>query len=269
MPFTISHAAAVLPFSRPLARWRLLSAAVIGSMAPDFGWFMPWRPTRFETHAALSLMTFCLPVGLAAYWIFQRLVKTPLIELLPNAAYSRWREFASPADYASVKQWILAGCGVLGGAVTHLVWDAFTHEGARGVRMIPLLDEQRVAIGGHHLAGSQLLQDANSLIGLVVVAAILAYGLRRGSGSGAPCPRRLRTGERRVWLGAYVLAAVVLSGVFFLLKYPPGGQAVGLALPVSRAAIAVLRGLAAALLSVSLCLNVRLRLHPLRRRMSV
>ena len=41
MPFTISHAAAVLPFIRPLARWRLLSAAVIGSMVPDFGWCKP------------------------------------------------------------------------------------------------------------------------------------------------------------------------------------------------------------------------------------
>ena len=99
MPFTISHAAVVLPFSRFLARRRLLSAAMIGSMVPDFGWFMPWRPTRFETHSVIGLLTFCLPVGLAVYWIFQRLIKTPLMELLPDGAYARWRAFAAPADY--------------------------------------------------------------------------------------------------------------------------------------------------------------------------
>ena len=28
-------------------------------------------PARFETHSADALLTFCLPVGLAAYWMFQ------------------------------------------------------------------------------------------------------------------------------------------------------------------------------------------------------
>src|SRR5580698_10436082 len=111
MPFTISHAAVVLPFSRLLARWRLLSAAVIGAMVPDFGLFFPWRVHRFETHSTLGLLTFCLPVGLASYWIFQGLIKTPVLELLPDGAYARWRRFASPADLASLRQWIFAACG--------------------------------------------------------------------------------------------------------------------------------------------------------------
>src|ERR1700675_571689 len=124
MPFTISHAAVVLPFSRILARWRLLSAVVIGAMVPDFGLFFPWRVYRFETHSAVALLTFCLPVGLAAYWAFQYLVKTPLLELLPAGAYARWRPFSAHADLRSLRQWMLAACGVLAGAVTHLVWDA-------------------------------------------------------------------------------------------------------------------------------------------------
>jgi hypothetical protein len=260
MPFTISHAAAVLPFSRTLARWRLLSAMVIGSMVPDFGWFLPWRPARFETHSALSLMAFSLPVGLAIFWIFQRLLKAPLMELLPNAAYSRWRPYAAPADYASLRQWFLAACGVLAGALTHLVWDAFTHEGARGVRMLPLLDDSMVEIGRHHLVGARLMQDASSLFGLIVIFAILAYGLRGGTRDAAPMNRRLHAGERCAWAGAYVLAALFFSGFFFLVKYPE--SAANLRLPLSGAAIAVLRGLAAELLGVTAALRVRLRTHP-------
>jgi hypothetical protein len=261
MPFTISHVAAVLPFSRPLARWRVLSAAIIGSMAPDFGWFMPWRPARFETHSAMSLLTFCLPVGLAAYWVFQRVVKTPLLELLPPGAHARWSEFAAPADYFNPLQWLLAACGVLAGAVTHLIWDAFTHEGARGVRMIPALDEV-FELGRHHLVGTRLLQDASSLLGLVLVLVMFAYSLRPGRGGESSSSRVLRPGERRAWVGAYLLMAVVLSSAFFVIKYPVETTIHGRTLPVGGAAIAVLRGLAAALFSVSLCLKLRLRTHP-------
>jgi hypothetical protein len=260
MPFTISHAAAVLPFGRRLARWRLLSAAVIGSMVPDFGWFMPWRPARFETHSADALLTFCLPVGLAAYWLFQLVIRGPVIELLPTAAYMRWRGSAAPADYKSLKQWALVACAVLGGAITHLVWDAFTHQGARGLRLFPGLEDSAVEIKGLRIAGPHLLQDANSLIGLIIVIAIVLYGLRPGRPEGRPPTRRLQRAERAIWMALFALTAAGLSSLFFVLRHH--AQIVGVAVPISGAAIAVLRGLAAAVLLVAIALNVRLRRRP-------
>ena len=71
MPYTISHAAAVLPFSRWLKPRRLLSAAVIGSMIPDLGYLLPHDLPRVETHSLHALFTFCVPAGLACYWLFQ------------------------------------------------------------------------------------------------------------------------------------------------------------------------------------------------------
>src|ERR1700761_9370660 len=111
MPFTVSHIAAVLPFSRPLTRWRLLSASIVGSMVPDFGLLLPTRPPRIETHSAIGLLTFCLPVGLVTFWIFQQLIKRPIMEVLPDAPYARWRGFAAAADIGSLSQWTLAACG--------------------------------------------------------------------------------------------------------------------------------------------------------------
>ena len=259
MPFTISHAAAVLPFTRPLARWRLLSAAVIGSMVPDFGWFMPWRPARFETHSLDALLTFCLPVGLASYWVFQLLVRTPIMELLPPGAYARWRWSKAPADYRSLKQWIWAACGLLAGAITHLVWDGFTHEGGRGVRMLPILEEPVAYIDGHPLRGLRLMQDLNSLIGLIVVVLLVAYGLRPGEAADTALPRRLRARERYAWIAAYVLVAAALSGAFLLFRHRPERSSNPLLVPLSSAAIAILRGLAAALIAVSIGLTIRLR----------
>jgi hypothetical protein len=260
MPFTISHAAAVLPFSRLLARWRLLSAAVIGSMVPDFGWFMPWRPARFETHSGDALLSFCLPVGLATYWLFQLVIRKPVLELLPTAAYSRWRASLAPADYKSLKQWALAALGVLVGAITHLVWDAFTHEGARGVRLLPSLTDSAVEFNGHRIAGPHLLQDANSLIGLVIVVGIVLYALRPSRSGEQPPRRRLQRGERAIWLSLFVALATGLSLLFFVWRHH--AQIAGVVVPVSTAAIATLRGTTAAVVLVAIALDVRLRRRP-------
>ncbi len=224
MPFTISHAAVVLPFSRLLARWRLLSAVVIGAMVPDFGLFVPWRVHRFETHSGVALFTFCLPVGLMTYWAFQYLIKTPMLEVLPDGAYARWRPFSSPALIASVRQWILAGCGILAGAMTHLVWDAFTHENARGVRMIPWLEEPLLDLGVHRMSGVRLMQDGrgvrlmqdgSSLVGLLIVIALVGYGLRRGRDQPASA-RLLAPSERRAWIAAYAVASSALAVLWYL-----------------------------------------------------
>ncbi|HXC20159.1 MAG TPA: DUF4184 family protein [Steroidobacteraceae bacterium] len=258
MPYTLSHAAAVLPFSRLLARWQLLSAAIIGAMVPDFRVFLPWRFGHVETHSAMALLIFCLPVGVITYWLFQGLVKTPVLEVLPEGPYARWRPFAAPAHIGSARQWVLAACGVLGGAVTHLVWDAFTHEGARGVRWFPLLDDPMIEMGRRHVDGVAVMQDLSSLIGLVAVLALVAYGLRRGREPAVPNRLVPRT-ERRQWLLAYVLAVVALSCAFYVRArwaQPPLHSTFA---QISTMAVAALRGLAAALLGVSLALDLRLR----------
>ncbi|MEA3105450.1 MAG: hypothetical protein QOI88_55 [Gammaproteobacteria bacterium] len=262
MPFTISHVAAVVPFSRPLARWRLLSATIIGSMVPDFGFLMPWRPARIETHSAIALLTFCLPVGLATFWIFQRMIKTAVMEVLPDHTYSRWQPLAAPADLGSLRQWVLGACGILAGAITHLVWDAFTHEGARGVRMIPSLDEPIVDFAGHRLMGARLLQDGSSLIGLAVVLFVVIYGLRRDSATEEAPARTLRRAERYIWILAYAVTASLLTGLFLVMRRTSHGFGHSLALMVGNFAIAALRGSAAALVVVSLGLVVRLRANP-------
>jgi uncharacterized protein DUF4184 len=258
MPYTLSHAAAVLPFSRLLARWQLLSAVIIGAMVPDFRVFLPWRFGHVETHSAMALLIFCLPVGVITYWLFQGLVKTPVLEVLPEGPYARWRPFAAPAHIGSARQWVLAACGVLGGAVTHLVWDAFTHEGARGVRWFPLLDDPMIEMGRRHVDGVAVMQDLSSLIGLVAVLALVAYGLRRGREPAVPNRLVPRT-ERRQWLLAYVLAVVALSCAFYVRArwaQPPLHSTFA---QISTMAVAALRGLAAALLGVSVALDLRLR----------
>lgn len=256
MPFTISHVAAVLPFCRPLTRWGLLSATIIGSMVPDFGFLMPWRPARIETHSVVGLVTFCLPVGLTTFWIFQLLVKTAVMETLPDAAYGRWREFAKPADIGHMRQWLLAAIGVLAGAVTHLIWDAFTHEGARGVRMFPALDDPIVEIAGRQLMGARLLQDVSSLIGFALVLIVIAYALRPSGDRNAEPARMLSAAERSAWTMGFLIMAVILAVWLFSAHRVVYGPSLGFL--IAGYAIAALRGVAGSLLLVSLAVTFRL-----------
>jgi Domain of unknown function (DUF4184) len=257
VPFTISHTAVVLPFTRLLARWKLLSAAVIGAMVPDFRVFFLGMP-RVETHSARALLTFCLPIGMITYWLFQYLIKTPIVEILPDGPYARWRPVSARADIGSWRQWLLAAIGILAGALSHLIWDAFTHDGGRGVRLFPVLDDSIIDFGSRHLPAIYVMQDLGSLVGLAAVLAMVCYGFRRGPQTAVP-NRLVASRERFAWLLTYVLTGIAFTAGFYI--WAKFGQAPtrSIVMRASTIAIASLRGLAAALLIVSLLLDVRLR----------
>jgi hypothetical protein len=258
MPYTISHTVVVMPIARLLARRRLLGAALIGSMVPDFGVFSRWPISRFETHSISALITFCLPVGLLTYWLFQFLIKPAMAEILPEGPYARWHTFKAPEPIKSPRQWLLAAGGILLGAILHLALDGFSHDGGRGVRLFPALDEPWFDIGHHHVIGTHLIQDFGSVIGLIVLFGFAVHGLRRGSE--IPVPNRVvGPKERFAWMTAYTAAAVMCTVGFIVLFHDPDDTGIfaGPAF-VYDLAVAVLRGLAAAVLAVSIALSLRL-----------
>ena len=259
MPYTISHTALVLPFARWLARLRLLSAVLVGAMVPDFGVFSPWKLGRLETHSATALITFCLPVGLVTYWAFQFFVKPAMAQILPDGPYARWHTYAAPEPVLQVRQWLLAAAGILVGAISHLALDGFTHSNGRGVLLFPALDEPLFDIGHRHIIATRLMQDLGSLIGLIVVVAFALHALRRGSET-AIAHRRLSRTERQSWAATYFIATLLLSVLFYWWAHE--GNAAGshrIMELVYDGAVAALRGLAAAVLGVSLALSLRLK----------
>jgi hypothetical protein len=259
MPFTISHTAAVLPFAHWLRRWRLLSAAVIGSMVPDSGVFIPHTLSRYDTHGLISLFTFCLPMGLLWYWIFQLHIKPATYELMPDRLFVAWGADARAASLNSVRQWVFAALGVLLGAFTHLVWDAFTHENARGVRMLSVFDGMGLTVGAHDVAWYRLLQHVSSLAGLLFVIGFVWRDVHRARYSGPPLTRRFAPRERHRWFVVYVAVALVISLAVFLLLTRGRPWASPFMWSLGSAAIGSLWGLAGSLLLVSLAINWRWR----------
>lgn len=258
MPFTISHIAAVLPGYRVFTRANIFSAAVIGSMVPDFGLLAPGVWARWQTHSFEALFTFCLPVGLATYWITLLLLRPAVIEVVPDRAYLRLRVAPPPASIRQPMAWLYAAVALLIGAGTHLIWDAFTHENARGVRMFPLLTDYGPEMSGHPLHLYRWLQHGSSLVGLAVVAAALVLWLRH-----APTPlerplRRIGLRERLAWLGAYMLPPILVMAWLLLRQWPVGQSPFTNGASLGSVAVDGMRCAAASLLLVSALIRTRL-----------
>jgi hypothetical protein len=66
------------------------------------------------------------PAGLAAWALFQVLIKPALIEVLPNRVYVRLCAEHLGPWLASAKAWFYAALAVPFGGLTHLIWDGST-----------------------------------------------------------------------------------------------------------------------------------------------
>jgi hypothetical protein len=147
---------------------------------------------------------------------------------------------------------------LLFGALTHLVWDGFTHENARGVRLFPQLLNYGPEMAGHSLRLYVLAQDGSSVVGLAVVLAALGLWLHHARSPRPPPVRRLGLPERALWIVLYLglpAAAVVAFGLRPLLA----GHAPLLSnTSIGHVAVAAMRATALSLLLVSALLRVRL-----------
>ncbi len=83
MPLTFAHPAAVLPFSRK-SKYIHFSALVLGSMAPDFEYFLRGRPIGEIGHTFVGFFLFNLPLVLFIYLIYQRFIQQPIMSHLPE-----------------------------------------------------------------------------------------------------------------------------------------------------------------------------------------
>jgi Domain of unknown function (DUF4184) len=260
VPYTLSHIAAVLPGYRALSRAQVFSAAVIGSMVPDFGFLLLYGgPARWQTHSFAGLFTFCLPVGLGAYWLLQFLIKPAMLEVLPDRAYLRVRTAHPSRRLGSVRGWLYAAGAIELGAITHLIWDAFTHENARGVHMFPVLREYGPELDGHALQYYHWLQYGSSIVGLVLLIGAMALWWRHTPRPSAPPKRALGPAERVLWGIAYALLPFAAPAWSLWYWHTLHSAPISADVAIGRTATALMRGFVISLLLVSLLILARLR----------
>lgn len=223
MPFTLSHAVAVLPLATGRPGRRLVPAAlIIGSWIPDLPYFVPPHRGSAWTHAASGPVTVDLVLGLALFVLWELVLRRPLTDLSP-----RWLRSRLPsANTLTARRWVAAAVSVVLGALTHVVWDTFTHRDRWGTTHLAGLT---AAVGPLPLY--KWFQFGSGVLGLAGLALWVAFWVRRTM-PGADRPQvapAVRTAAWVMLLVVFVVAATVAGLVRALTGQSLEATAVGMA----------------------------------------
>jgi hypothetical protein len=173
MPFTFSHPAVVIPLIK--AKIRLSSTAlIIGSIIPDFEYFIRMKDESYYSHTILGLFWFDIPLAVFVCFIYHLVVRNSLFDNLPHFLKERFLVYKK-FDWISYfkRNWMIVLFSIIIGAATHILWDGVTHESMFYVEQADLTKMFR--IGRINLAGYKFLQSASTIAGaLVVIYSIFA-----------------------------------------------------------------------------------------------
>jgi membrane-bound metal-dependent hydrolase YbcI (DUF457 family) len=211
MPFTVSHAAAVLPLQRFGTHRLPLTALMVGSMAPDFGYFFSREESRQVTHSFAGLFTFSLPMGLLVWLFYVAVLEKATITLLPDHWHTRFARTEAITPALVVRACI----AIFIGAVTHLLWDAPSHLDTFVTDAFPALLGPTPGLAW--LPIYHLIQGVSSIVGLVILGIWLQH-LHRQPERSLIRPYRLGKRARHVahWL---LLVSSVIAGCVEWLPY--------------------------------------------------
>jgi hypothetical protein len=207
VPFTPSHAAAVLPFLRtPLPA----SALVIGSVAPDLPYYLPVE-LPWDTHTASAVVTVDLLLGGLAWVVWHALLAEPAVAWAPAAL--RARLTGVPLGLAerrrSARALGLTALALVVGSASHVLWDEFTHAGRWGTEHLPALVRDWGPLPGY-----RWLQYASGVVGAAVLLLWLWRWWRRA-------PRTPLADRPAAWPAWVTIAgAGLLAGVAGALAAP-------------------------------------------------
>ncbi|MFG2644302.1 DUF4184 family protein [Streptomyces sp. NPDC048370] len=218
MPFTLSHAAAVLPGIRRdgTGRGPLIACALVaGSFSPDMTYFAATAVPGAMlfgsvTHSPVGILTVDLLItaALVAVWL---MVREPLVALLPGRRQSRVYAFVRGGSWRGrpvlpLATWFCLSAAL--GASTHVVWDSFTHLDRWGTRAIPFLD---ALVAGFPVY--LYFQYGGSALALVLLVWFTVRALRAAPGEATPPTEVPVLTRRGRWLAGGLIGACVLAGI--------------------------------------------------------
>jgi hypothetical protein len=218
MPFTVSHAAAFLPFRKLNLIW---SAFIVGSMAPDFPYVIGNTNYRDLGHHMPGLLKFTLPASIVALWLFHNVLKGPVIGLMPVEVQERLRSHAGDFQFGGIGRFMAIMGSILLGIATHLLWDAFTHGHTWAwYRFACLRTWVTVPLLHNGMPMYAVLQYISSIAGLLALAAWVVAWYR--SSTPAPVAPRVRKSRFALAIGMFAFAAMAGLARAVIMTSTPG-----------------------------------------------
>lgn len=151
-------------------------------MVPDLPLFFPCFFDYAHTHSPVGAFVVCLPVGIVLFLMYELLMRRPLTILLPAWVENRLPSAPgipiAPRFSVHARYFASVAAAILIGAYTHQIWDAFTHDGRWGTRLVPALNTE-IQLGAYRMPGYKLFQNGSTLLGLPMLFLLAAFGLYR------------------------------------------------------------------------------------------
>jgi hypothetical protein len=235
MPFTLSHPAACVPLAR---RGLILSALVVGSMAPDFGYYSGSSVGGRFSHSLLGAFLFCIPAGLTVLWVFHTVLKRPLVSLLPMSHQVRLIPVTGDFSFGPRRQFVRIVISLIAGTLTHIAWDSFTHRHGWAVQHLPALRWPMLQTAQGSIRLYSLLQHGSTLAGAALLCYWYARWFRRSRAQSVTQPVRLSTRGRLGIILAMGLGACALAVMWGSLRVSRILSPHALRLFMTRAALA-------------------------------
>lgn len=208
MPFTFSHPAIILPLMTVHKNRLSATALVIGSMAPDFEYFMRMEMHREHSHSLTGLFFFELPVTLVCCILYHAFVRNSLIKALPKPISDRFAPFIGLDWFNWAKKyWYVLIYSALIGAFSHLLWDSFTHSTGFFARRIPFLLESS-SYFGIEMRNCDWGQLISTIIGGMAIFVVVVFPVRGSFEWASVLPK----------LKYWITVSLVLLVVLFLRK---------------------------------------------------
>jgi hypothetical protein len=207
MPFTLAHPAAVLA----LARTKLVfSALIAGALAPDIGYFITFSSQHAESHSLTGLFLICLPAGLLMLVVFHKLMKAPLLALLPASHQERLYPYAQCFHFWPASRFGLIVISLLIGSFSHLLWDSFTHQTGWVVQRVAALEGTLRPF--HHYPVYKFLQHSSGVLGLAILVITYRHWYRQAK-SLALTRRPRMTSATRLTIAFLMLAGASVAAL--------------------------------------------------------
>lgn len=219
MPFTLAHPTAVVCLKNKRFNF---TALILGSMAPDFLYFINFRPYGHFGHEFLGFFLLNLPICFLLAYIFHNVMKSNLISHLPRP-FDSWYGYLRTEKFM-LHSWngvLVFAYSALIGMLTHVIWDGFTHSSGFFVKHISWLSHKISIGGGTEIYIYKLIQHGSTVIGGIIVL-IALYMLRDNR-------KRILWGHKKFYekliydfivLGITVLVLCISYFIFLKLNIP-------------------------------------------------
>lgn len=237
MPFTFSHPTYAFPLKYIKPKYFSVTGLILGSMAPDFEYFIMLEPYRSIGHSILGLIIQAIPLSIITAFIFHRLVKEQIVLHLPSIFGLNQRAYNLLGDWKlkNLRDWLIFICSIIIGFISHITIDACTHVSGYFVIYFAFLRE----VIFYNLPLYKVLQYGLSIFGLIFALVFILIKLFKSNLNLKEAPKVPKNQKLLFWL-TVALVSFFVTGLKLIFTSSSNMIGILIVAPISGMVLGIL-----------------------------